>query len=251
MLQIRKVNKTLGKQQVLSGVTLTLDAGTCCGLIGKNGAGKTTLLNIIYGLTKPDAGSLELKDSKGNSLKYNEGHVGYSSGHETLINDFTGFEYLRFICHLYEASKSVSDQNIVSLFTYFFEEEKDINKRIADYSYGMKQKISICGAIIHSPAVLLLDEPFTGLDPFSADRLIEFLRVYGDNRVVLLSSHDLSLVSKIATHISILDQKTIVYSDTIEQFTQGGFKTIDQSLFEMIKPKEFEVKNSLKFILDR
>jgi ABC-type multidrug transport system, ATPase component len=112
----------------------------------------------------------------------------------------------------------------------------------------MKQKLSICAAIIHRPNILLLDEPFSGLDPFSCNQLIKLLHSHLPGRIHIIASHDLTLIAKVATHIAIIDDSRFVYFDSLENFTRKGRNEIETSLFEILKPKEFNTE-SINFIL--
>lgn len=251
MLTIDKLTKKYASSIVLENVSLTAEEGTCYAIIGKNGAGKTTLLNLIYGLLKADSGKITCLGKNSIELSIEKGEIGYAGGNEFLIEEFTGFEFLRFISFVHNISSTVSDTNIKDLFTYFFDNESDINKPISSYSYGMKLKMSICASILPSPFLLLLDEPFSGLDPFSSNKLIDFLKTYMTSRTIILSSHDLSLISRIATHIVILDTHNFIYNDSLSNFTDNGFKTLDQSLFELIKPTDTLKTSPLDFILKK
>ncbi len=250
MVKFEKISKRFNKEIILDEVSLTMKKNNCCAVIGKNGTGKTTLFKILFGILKQDSGTITFKNSEEKLLSVQKGEIGFSSGSDFLIDELTGMEFLRFISYVYNISTIISDLNIINLFNYFFDDEKDINRRIESYSFGMRQKLSICASLIHKPQVLILDEPFAGLDPFSANRLIDFLKKYIENRTLLISSHDLSLVSKIATHIVILDNHRFIYSDTISNFTDNGYKNIDHSLFEIIKPKENKFEETLNFILE-
>ena len=247
MLTINNISKKYGANVVLKNITLSIHENNCYTIIGKNGAGKTTLLNILYNLVKADSGNIHYSDSNSQNLLIEKGEIGFAPGGDYLIEEFSGMEFLKFICEVYNIAHRITEENINTLFYHFFEEKEDINKHISTYSFGMKQKLSICAAVIHSPHILLLDEPFVGLDPFSSNRLIAFLKKYNNNHIILISSHNLSLISQFTTHVAILDNGEIVYTNTIQDFTANGSKTIDAALFEIITDKH-DPNNSLNFL---
>lgn len=101
----------------------------------------------------------------------------------------------------------------------------------------MKKKIAFCAAVLHTPELLILDEPFSGLDPLVANQMIQFLKKYQrEDRLIFISSHDLSYVEKVASHIGVLHESNIVYHDTLENFTQQGIKALDAALLTILKP---------------
>lgn len=130
-------------------------------------------------------------------------------------------------------------KRINDLFTYFFEDDSDLKKNIAKYSTGMKKKIAFCASVIHTPDILILDEPFSGLDPLVANQMIHFIKKYqSPDRIIFISSHDLSYVERISTHIGVLDNHSLVYNDTIDSFTENGTNKLDSALLRIIKPNE-------------
>ncbi len=237
-IEINALTKAFGKKQVLQHLDITIEKGQCYCLLGKNGVGKSTLLNCILDLVKPDSGTIELfgKDYHQNALEVKR-NLGALSEDNPLIEEFTGLEYLNFIAKLYKLSPSETEERITSLTNYFFTDKESLNKNIAGYSTGMKKKVGIAAAILHKPNILILDEPFTGLDPIAAQLLVNLIRSYSTpNRVVLISSHDLNYVEKIATHIGVLNDGKLMYNGSVQEFTMNGENLIDQALFQLLLP---------------
>ncbi|WP_347160151.1 ABC transporter ATP-binding protein [Pontibacter chitinilyticus] len=235
---ITGLSKAFGKKQILQHLDLTIEKGQCYCLLGKNGVGKSTFLHCILDLVKPDAGSIRLfdKDYADHSLEVKQ-NLGALCEDNPLIEEFTGLEYLNFVAKLYRLDPAETEERISSLTNYFFSDRESLHKNIAGYSTGMKKKIGIAAAILHKPRVLLLDEPFTGLDPIAAQLLVQLIRSYRNpNRIILISSHDLNYVERVATHIGVLNDGQLMYNGTIEEFTMNGKNLIDQALFHMLLP---------------
>jgi ABC-2 type transport system ATP-binding protein len=243
MLQIKNLSKEYGSSTILDDINLEISSGQTYTLLGKNGAGKTTMINLILDLIKPFKGAVSLDDKNVTELsaidKKNIGVVAEDLG---LIEEISGFEYLNFIGKIYKLAKPVLRRRIEDLFAYFFEDETDLNKSIANYSTGMKKKIAFCGAVLHTPKYLILDEPFSGLDPLVANQMISFLKKYqGDDRIIFISSHDLGYVQKVASHIGVLNDSKLVYNNSLQEFTENGANALDSALLKILKPNESEL----------
>ncbi len=163
--------------------------------------------------------------------------IGFFIDEVHLIQEFTGWEFLNFIANIYKAPKSEIKDRIESLFVYLFDNKSDINQKISSYSRGMKVKLGICASLVHKPDVLILDEPFAGLDPYSADKLVQILNLYRSKSAIVLSSHDLSYVEKVCNLIGVIDRGRLIFDGTIEKFTQSGSRYMSESLMSLIKPK--------------
>ncbi|MFD3003087.1 ABC transporter ATP-binding protein [Pontibacter toksunensis] len=237
-IEISGLSKGFGKKHVLKELDLKIEKGQIYCLLGKNGVGKSTFLNCILDLMKPDAGTISLfdKNYQHHSLELKQ-NLGALCEDNPLIEEFTGLEYLNFVAKLYRLSPTVAGERIASLTNYFFSDKESLYKNIAGYSTGMKKKVGIAAAILHKPQVLILDEPFTGLDPIAAQLLVNLIRSYRNmNRVILISSHDLNYVEKVATHIGVLNDGQLMYNGSVQEFTMNGANLIDQALFQLLLP---------------
>lgn len=237
-IAIKGLTKAFGKKHVLQELDLTIESGQCYCLLGKNGVGKSTFLNAILDLIQPDKGTITLygKDYNLDQLEVKR-NLGALCEDNPLIEEFTGLEYLNFVAKLYQLPINEASERIKSLTNYFFTDQESLHKNIAGYSTGMKKKIGIVAAILHKPQVLILDEPFTGLDPIAAQLLVKLIRSYSTpNRVVLISSHDLNYVERIATHIGVLNDGQLMYNGSLQEFTMNGENLIDQALFQLLLP---------------
>lgn len=245
MIEIIELNKTYGKNKILDNISMKIESGSVYALLGKNGAGKTTLINLIIDLIQPDSGKIFINNKEHNTLtKFDKAKIGVVGEDLALIEELSGFEYLRFIGKIYQLPKSVLNKRIADLFNYFFEDDRDLKKNISKYSTGMKKKIAFCAAVMHTPDILLLDEPFSGLDPLVANQMISFLQLYQKkDRTIFISSHDLNYVEKIATYIGVLDSAQLQFNSTLQNFTENGMNALDKALLKILKPNESELKN--------
>jgi len=238
-IRIENLQKSYKDQEVLKQVNLNIPTGTTFCLLGKNGAGKTTLINGMLDLIRFDGGEILYN---GQSIKKNATSIklkmGVMSEDNPLIEQLTGYAYLRYVAALYKVPSGELGARIDSLTKFFFGDLEVLKKRISSYSTGMKKKIGVIGAVLHKPELLLLDEPFSGLDPVAAKVLIEFLQNYqGEGRTVFLSSHDISYVEKVATRIGVLNDGEIVYENSLAEFTANGQEELDDALIKLLRPE--------------
>lgn len=233
MIELDKVAKHFGNKRVLAGVSLKAAEGECFALAGKNGAGKTTMLKIMAGLLRADGGVVRIDgtvyDDYPTAVKR---RMGLLLGEETLIGELTGYEYLQFVALAY--GEKTNRKAIEQLYGYFSDQTDALSQRISKYSTGMKQKVALCAAVIHRPDILILDEPFAGIDPFSAGRYIDFINTYKKGRTIILSSHDLNYLSRVTDRIGVLFEGSMVFEDSVAAFTGSGEKDFETALFGMI-----------------
>ena len=242
MIEIKNLTQAYGKNIVLDNINLKVENGSVYGLLGKNGAGKTTLINLLVDLFPVDIGTILINGKKNNTLsKEDKRSIGIVGEDLALIEELSGLEYLNFVGKIYGLSQNILNKRIEDLFHFFFEDDKDLSKNISKYSTGMKKKIAFCAAVIHTPNILILDEPFSGLDPLVANQMISFLHQYQKNdRTILISSHDLNYVEKIATHIGVLNEKELQFNSSLQDFTENGINSLDKALMKILQPGEIE-----------
>ena len=243
MIQISHLTKKYGSNVILNDISLTVGKGHVYSLLGKNGVGKTTLINLMLDLLKPDGGTIELLGKGCDRLSpADKKRMGVVGEDLALIEEFTGKEYLIFVGKIYKIPSDILNKRIEDLFQYFFENENDLSKTISKYSTGMKKKIAFCASVLHTPELLILDEPFSGLDPLVANQMVLFLKKYKNaERAIFISSHDLSYVEKVSTHIGVLDDTKLVYNASLQDFTDNGEEELDEALLRLIKPNKNEL----------
>jgi len=207
---VRKVTKAFGQQVALRGVDLSVAEGDFLALFGPNGAGKTTLMRVISSLARPTGGSVEIRgeplEKAATSLRH---HLGLISHNPLLYGDLTPEENLRFFARMYDLPDA--DRRIGALL-----EQVGLGNRRRDavrtFSRGMVQRLAIARAILHDPAIMLLDEPYTGLDLQAAEMLGCFLRELATSgRTVVLTTHNLEQGLEMCSRAAILDRGRITW----------------------------------------
>lgn len=212
ILDITNLAKTYGKTTILKDVCLKVLPSECHCLIGKNGSGKSTLINMIIDVVEPDKGFItfagEALNEPGSKVK---SKIGVLPEFNPIVDEFSIQDYLEYVGMIYNLDKMLIKKRSETLIQYFFESTPDRRKTIGSFSKGMKLKTGICAALIHKPELLILDEPFDGMDIFSANNLVAFLNDYKEKgNSILVSSHDMLYMEKIATHISIIKDTEVV-----------------------------------------
>lgn len=241
-ISLQNISKSFNGINVLNNINLDILQGNTYCLLGRNGAGKTTLINILVGLIKSNQGSI-LINNKPIQENIFKKKMGVLVEDENLIEEFDGYNYLKFIGALYGIKKSDLDIRIKDLTDYFFE-HKFKNQLINQMSTGMKRKIGICASVLNTPDILILDEPFSGLDPVSSKLLIDFLIKYQNSyRIIFLSSHNLEYVQEIATHIGVLENSELAFSGTYESFTKHGIIKLSEALRNILAPANVDLNN--------
>lgn len=212
MLTINNLSKVYGGVTVLDIKELSIGKGESFGLVGNNGAGKTTLFRLILDLIRPETGFVKSKESdvsKTESWKY---YTGSYLDRNFLIDFLTPEEYFEFNGRIHGMSPEDLKTFLASMRDFFNEEVLDKKKFIRDLSKGNQQKIGVAAALMAEPEVVILDEPFNGLDPSSQIRLINMLNKLKDEKqtTLLISSHDLNHVTEVCNRITILEKGIIV-----------------------------------------
>lgn len=222
-VNIKNVTKYYGDLCAISDINLEITPGEVFGLLGPNGAGKTTLIKLCVGLLKPDRGSIRLFGEEINKYSTDVKKIfGYIPDSPFLYEKLTGREFLRFVGSLYKVDKNEKEERI-EYFSSIFRINNRIDDFISSYSHGMRQKISIISALLHNPKILFVDEPFTGLDPYSMKKFKEILyNVAGNGGAVVLSTHLLDIAEKLCTTIGILNNGQLIAAGTVEELRQSG-----------------------------
>lgn len=203
MIHCNNIHKSYNDKQVLQGVDFSVKPGCIYTLIGKNGSGKSTLINLISGLLPVSSGSIEILDSKvGTANRAVLRNVGFVFEESILIEKFTAREQLEFTANLYSVNNpSAETDRILELLGL----PDNTNAYIENYSSGMRSKLSIGCALIHSPKILLMDEPFTGLDIPSLSKMFSFVREYVNNdRVAIITTHQIEAISALSDFVMLL-----------------------------------------------
>jgi heme exporter protein A len=203
MIEVRGLAKYFGRFSALRDLNLTVKAGEFIALFGRNGAGKTTFLRIIAGLSRPSSGTFKIQLA-GASRPYSiRGVIGYLSHNTSLYVDLTALENLRFFAQLMDvpADDAVLMQRIGQVGLAGREREP-----VRNYSRGMQQRLAIARAFLHNPDILLLDEPFTGLDQTGSDFLKSYLsKTHAEGKTCILAIHDTQLGYEMADRLVVIE----------------------------------------------
>ena len=204
-VRVRGLVKRFGELTALDGLDLTLERGAFYAFLGPNGAGKSTTIAILTGITRPDAGAVEILgiDALAHPLDV-KSHIGVVPEELSLFERLTGMQLLTFYGRMYGLSGAASAERARELLALTaLEAKRDV--LVAEYSKGMRRRLAIAAALIHAPALLLLDEPFEGIDILAANVIRELLAELSRRGVtLLLTTHELEIAARFATHAGIL-----------------------------------------------
>ncbi len=233
MLIIDHVTKSYdGKKNACDNVSLTIEPGDLYGFVGHNGAGKTTLLKSISGIIDFDSGEITFQgfSIKKEPLKLKE-LIAYIPDNPDIYESLTGIQYLEFIADVFKIS-IIDRQQLVEKYAGLFEILNVLNNPISSYSHGMKQKLVIISALIHKPKLLLLDEPFVGLDPKASFQLKEIFKdMCAKGTAIFFSTHVLEVVEKLCNKVAIIKQGKIVASGNTQDIIQN--KSLEHIFMEI------------------
>lgn len=222
MLSIKNLSKLYrGSDKGVKNLSLELHQGDICAFIGANGAGKTTTIKAIVGIHAFDEGEVTLFDTK---LNYDpeqfKAMIGYSPDTPILYNNMTGKDYIELIASLYKMDDKERDKNLAYLLKEL-EFESAIHELVSSYSHGMKQRLVLISLFMHNPKLIILDEPFVGLDPNATYFLInEMKRRAKEGAIILYSTHVLEVAEKVCNKVVILNKGEMVVNDTMQNITK-------------------------------
>ena len=221
MIQIENVTKTYSNSvRAVDNLNLTVENGEIVGFIGPNGAGKTTTLKMLTGILKPDSGSIHINefDIQKEPIKAKQ-VIGYIADSPDMFLRLSGLEFMNLISDIYNVPTDVRKERIKT-FASRFDLTDALTKPMQDYSHGMRQKMMVAAALVHNPAVWILDEPLTGLDPKSAYALKNMMREHADaGNSVLFSTHVLEVAEKLCDKVIIINHGKSLFYGTLDELT--------------------------------
>lgn len=241
MIEFQNVHKTYagGKVKAVDNLNMTIPNGSVFGFIGPNGAGKTTTIKLLTGILQPDEGVIRLEglDMKKQPLEAKH-TFGFVPDNFEMYDRLTGMDYLHFMADVYGVSKPQRDQHIEK-YLELYDLKDAAYQQIRSYSRGMRQKISIIGALIHQPAIWILDEPLSGLDPMSVHVLKQEMRKHCEGgRTVFFSTHVLDVAEKLCDEIGIIRQGSLIAKGSLDELMQNDKVTSLEDLFLNLTGKE-------------
>ena len=233
MLTVKHLSKTYRNSNIkaIDDVNIEIDDGDIFGFIGPNGAGKSTTIKCIVGLHGYDEGTI---DFNGLSIKDNpvefKSKLAYVPDNPDVYEFMTGIAYLDFIANIFKIGDEKNE--LIHKYAKMFGIEADLANPIKTYSHGMKQKVQIIGAILHKPKLMVLDEPFVGLDPKAAFDLKEVMKeLCKDGTMILFSSHVLEVVEKFCNKIAIIKKGKIIASGLTDKVR--GNESLEEKFMEL------------------
>lgn len=220
-IKISGVSKFYGKQKALDQVSFEIGTGELVGFLGPNGAGKSTLMKIVTGFLAADGGSVEINGSlvetKNISIR---SQIGYLPENNPLYTDLYVREYLEMVAGFYRLQDKKEQVLKMVELTGLKDEQ---HKKIGSLSKGYRQRVGLAQALIHDPAVLILDEPTTGLDPNQLEEIRQLIRTISANKTVMLSTHIMQEVEAVCSRVLIINKGKLVADGSIEQLKTGQF----------------------------
>ena len=232
MLEIRHYSKSYGAgKKAVDDVSLTVMPGDIYGFIGHNGAGKSTTIRAVVGVLDFTEGDIAID---GHSVRSEpmacKRITAYIPDNPDLYENLTGIQYLNFVADVFGIDAVQREQRI-KRYADLFEITGDLGDLIGAYSHGMKQKLAIISALIHRPKLLVLDEPFVGLDPKATFTLKEIMReMCGEGTAIFFSTHVLDVAEKLCNKVAIIKRGRIIAAGTMEELTEGH--SLEQAFLE-------------------
>lgn len=218
MLKIERLTKQYGDKKAVDDLSLHIAPGEIYGFIGHNGAGKTTTIKACTGILKFDSGEIYID---GTSITKEplecKKKIAYIPDNPDLYEFMTGIKYLNFIADIFEVDAEVRKERIHK-YAEMFELTKDLAQPVSSYSHGMKQKLAIISAWIHEPKLIIMDEPFVGLDPKASHLLKQMMREVCDKGgAIFFSTHVLEVAEKLCDRVAIIKEGRLIRSGTMEE----------------------------------
>ena len=243
---VENLVKKYHHQEVIKGISFSLEKGEITGFLGLNGAGKTTTMKMITGATIPDSGSIKINGlSLDSQLIEAQKDIGYLPEHNPLYLEMYVREYLQFVADIYKVEK-VKIEEVIQKTSL----TSQANKRIEELSKGYRQRVGLAAAILHDPNVLILDEPTTGLDPNQIIEIRQIIKDLGKEKIILLSSHIMQEIQAMCDRVIILHQGEIILDKKMKEL-QDKEQTIEVLFdyrveYQLLKriPNIIEVENN-------
>ena len=232
MIEIKNVVKKYGDKVALKDVSFTVNDGEIFAFIGHNGAGKTTLIKAIVGIHDFEEGDILIN---GKSIKEEpiacKKEMAYVPDNPELYEQMKAIDFIDFICDMYEVPQEVREKNIQK-YAKMFEIEDNLNDTIDSFSHGMKQKIALIAALAHEPKVLIMDEPFVGLDPkavFDVKKVMN--EMVKEGKVIFFSTHILDVAEKLCSRVAIIKKGELLKVGSMKEVK--GDKSLEKVFLDL------------------
>jgi ABC-2 type transport system ATP-binding protein len=224
MIRTENLWKKFGRHEALQGLSLAVPEGSAFALIGANGAGKTTTIKILMNMLEPSRGQATVMGVDSRRISPRElARIGYVSENQDMPQGLTVSEYIRYLRPFYPQWDRTLEDSILRRLRLPGE------RKIGDLSHGMRMKMALACALPFRPKLLILDEPFSGLDPLVRDEFMEGLLQQAGEMTVLISSHELGEIDGVATHVAFLDEGKLLFEESMSDLT-GRFREVRVTL---------------------
>ena len=232
MIEIKNVVKKYGNKVALNNISFNVNDGEIFAFIGHNGAGKTTLIKSIVGIHDFDSGDIIIN---GKSIKENpidcKKEMAFVPDNPELYEHMKAIDFINFICDMYETPQNIREKN-VKKYAKMFEIEDNLNDTIESFSHGMKQKIALISALSHNPKILIMDEPFVGLDPKAVFDVKEIMNeMIKDGKIIFFSTHILDVAEKLCSRVAIIKKGELVKVGSMKEIK--GDKSLEKVFLEL------------------
>ena len=234
MIEIKNVTKKYGDKTALKDVSFNVNDGEIFAFIGHNGAGKTTLIKAIVGIHEFDEGDILIngKSIKENSVECKK-EMAFVPDNPELYENMKAIDFINFICDMYEVDLETREKNIKK-YAKLFEIENNLNDTIDSFSHGMKQKVALISALAHDPKVLIMDEPFVGLDPKAVFDVKEVMNeMVKEGKIIFFSTHILDVAEKLCSRVAIIKKGELIKVGSMEEIK--GDKSLEKVFLELEK----------------
>ncbi len=232
MIKIKNVSKLYGGKKALDDVSFEVRKGEIFAFIGHNGAGKTTLIKSICGILDFDAGEITINgySIKDDPIKCKK-EMAYISDDPELYEDMTAAAFINFICDMYDVPTEVREKNI-ERYAKMFGMEHELGSEIKSFSHGMKQKVALIAALSHEPKILIMDEPFVGLDPKAIFDMKEIMKgIVKKGGTIFFSTHILDVAEKLCDRVAIVKKGQLVKVGGMKEIR--GDKSLEKIFLEL------------------
>ena len=232
MIEIKIVTKKYGNKKAVDNVSFNVNEGEIFAFIGHNGAGKTTLIKAITGIHDFDEGDILIngKSIKNDNIECKK-DMAFAADNPELYENMTAINFINFICDMYEVSLDDRKKNI-DKYAKMFEMEDKLGDTIKSFSHGMKQKIAIIAALSHDPKILIMDEPFVGLDPKAVFDIKEVMHeMVKDGKTIFFSTHILDVAEKLCSRVAIIKNGRLVKVGSMKDIK--GDKSLENVFLEL------------------
>lgn len=227
MIEIKNVTKKYGEKLALNNISFNVNDGEIFAFIGHNGAGKTTLIKSIVGIHEFDDGDILIN---GKSIKTNpvecKKDMAFVPDNPELYENMKAIDFINFICDMYEVDQTTREENIRK-YANMFEIEGNLNDTINSFSHGMKQKVALISALAHNPKILIMDEPFVGLDPKAVFDVKEVMNeMIKEGKIIFFSTHILDVAERLCSKVAIIKNGELIKAGSMEEIK--GDKSLEK-----------------------